>query len=287
MENSVAIHYRQRRGSARRRQDRWSVTPVSGCDVVETASPLRDDTSSGGRLLRGLCSCASKVKKRRSDMDDSYTHALRLIAPTRKPMRAKRDEYVAAPECKDGRTGRSPIKPDDQRHRQVLSPRFVRTGVQNSGHVQPEHTATTQQYGQGHTRPVIYGGRGGVVARLLASHQANRVRFPGGDAPGFSHVGTVRDVATGQQVFLRISRFHNPCTLALLHTPSLHLYRLSRVVQASSLTRRETAYSNHNTRQPTGVTVHQHAGTQFANQRLVTYSPGGSPANSKSSASAQ
>ncbi|KAJ8890427.1 hypothetical protein PR048_009936 [Dryococelus australis] len=36
-------------------------------------------------LLRGLCSCASKVKKKRgSDTGDSYTHAKRLIAPTRK-----------------------------------------------------------------------------------------------------------------------------------------------------------------------------------------------------------
>ncbi|KAJ8866038.1 hypothetical protein PR048_033562 [Dryococelus australis] len=34
-------------------------------------------------LIRGLCTCASKVKKRVSDTGDTNTHAQRLIAPTR------------------------------------------------------------------------------------------------------------------------------------------------------------------------------------------------------------
>ncbi|KAJ8866220.1 hypothetical protein PR048_032063 [Dryococelus australis] len=53
------------------------------------------------------------------------------------------------------------------------------------------------------------GGRGGVVVRLLASHQGEPGSIPGG--PGISHVGIVPDDATCRRVFSGISRFPLPC----------------------------------------------------------------------------
>ncbi|KAJ8877497.1 hypothetical protein PR048_021952 [Dryococelus australis] len=62
--------------------------------------------------------------------------------------------------------------------------------------------------------------RGGVVVRLLASHQGNRIRVPAGSPlpqTGFSHVGIVPDGAAGRRVFSRFFRFPLPCIPALLH----------------------------------------------------------------------
>ncbi|KAJ8871642.1 hypothetical protein PR048_027969 [Dryococelus australis] len=61
-------------------------------------------------------------------------------------------------------------------------------------------------------------GRGGVVARLLASHLGEPGSIPGGVAPGFSHVGIVPDDVAGRRVFSGISRFPHPLISALLHT---------------------------------------------------------------------
>ncbi|KAJ8871548.1 hypothetical protein PR048_027872 [Dryococelus australis] len=58
-------------------------------------------------------------------------------------------------------------------------------------------------------------GRGGVVARLLASHQDEP------DSILCGHIGIVPDNAAGQMVFSRISRFPHPCIPALLHNTSL------------------------------------------------------------------
>ncbi|KAJ8870781.1 hypothetical protein PR048_027080 [Dryococelus australis] len=48
---------------------------------------------------------------------------------------------------------------------------------------------------------------GGVVARLLASHQGQPSLIPSGIAPGFSQVGIAPDDAAGRRVFSEISRF--------------------------------------------------------------------------------
>ncbi|KAJ8867516.1 hypothetical protein PR048_031318 [Dryococelus australis] len=72
-----------------------------------------------------------------------------------------------------------------------------------------------------------YGGRGGVVVRLLASHLGEPDSIPGGVTPGFSHSGIVPDDAAGWRVFLGISRSSRPFVPTLLHTylalPSLAL----------------------------------------------------------------
>ncbi|KAJ8896533.1 hypothetical protein PR048_001877 [Dryococelus australis] len=64
----------------------------------------------------------------------------------------------------------------------------------------------------------IVEGRGGVVARLFASHQGEPGPIPCGVAPGFSRVGIVPDDAAGLRVLSRISRFPRPFIAAPLHT---------------------------------------------------------------------
>ncbi|KAJ8870980.1 hypothetical protein PR048_027282 [Dryococelus australis] len=53
-------------------------------------------------------------------------------------------------------------------------------------------------------------GRGGIVVRLLASHQGEQSYIPGGVTPGFSHVGIAPDDVAGRRVFSGISRFPPP-----------------------------------------------------------------------------
>ncbi|KAJ8880497.1 hypothetical protein PR048_016967 [Dryococelus australis] len=60
--------------------------------------------------------------------------------------------------------------------------------------------------------------------------QANRVRFPGGYAPGFSHVGIVPDYVAGRRVFYGTSHFPRLCIPALLHT---HLTSPSSALKTS------------------------------------------------------
>ncbi|KAJ8876050.1 hypothetical protein PR048_023958 [Dryococelus australis] len=65
------------------------------------------------------------------------------------------------------------------------------------------------------------GGRGGVVVRLIASHQAEPDQIPGGvdpPPPRFLHVGTAPDDAAGYRVFSEISHFPRPCIPDLLHS---------------------------------------------------------------------
>ncbi|KAJ8891608.1 hypothetical protein PR048_004136 [Dryococelus australis] len=61
-------------------------------------------------------------------------------------------------------------------------------------------------------------GHGGVVVRLLASHQGEPDSIPGGVAPGFPHIGIVPDDAVGRWVFSGISRFPRPCIPVLLYS---------------------------------------------------------------------
>ncbi|KAJ8866787.1 hypothetical protein PR048_032648 [Dryococelus australis] len=67
-------------------------------------------------------------------------------------------------------------------------------------------------------------GRGGVVDRLLASHQGEPGSIPDGFAPGSSHVG----ITASRRVFLRISCFPAPPFRRCSMPTSLHPHRLSR-----------------------------------------------------------
>ncbi|KAJ8879820.1 hypothetical protein PR048_020428 [Dryococelus australis] len=73
-------------------------------------------------------------------------------------------------------------------------------------------------------------GRGGVVVRLLTSHQGQPGSISGGIAPGFSQLGIVRDDIAGRWVFSGISRFPRSFIFALLHT---HRTSLSSALRTS------------------------------------------------------
>ncbi|KAJ8889479.1 hypothetical protein PR048_008978 [Dryococelus australis] len=60
-------------------------------------------------------------------------------------------------------------------------------------------------------------GRGGLVVRLLASHQGEPGSIPGGVAPRLSQVGIVPDDAAGQRVSSGISQLSRPLIPALRH----------------------------------------------------------------------
>ncbi|KAJ8883352.1 hypothetical protein PR048_015195 [Dryococelus australis] len=75
-------------------------------------------------------------------------------------------------------------------------------------------------------------GRGGVVVRLLASHQGGEFSGPGAVASGPSHGGNMSDNAVGRQVFSGISRIPRPCIPARLHT---HLALRSSALKNSSV----------------------------------------------------
>ncbi|KAJ8894023.1 hypothetical protein PR048_006633 [Dryococelus australis] len=77
-----------------------------------------------------------------------------------------------------------------------------------------------------------WGSPGGVVVRLLASHQGEPGSIPGRATPGSSHVGIVPDDAAGRRVFSRISRFPPPFISVLLHT---HLASPSSALRTSML----------------------------------------------------
>ncbi|KAJ8881656.1 hypothetical protein PR048_018142 [Dryococelus australis] len=65
-------------------------------------------------------------------------------------------------------------------------------------------------------------GRGGVVVRAYSPPtKANRVRFPAGSLPGFSHVGIVPDDVVNQRVFSGIPRFPRSSLLTLHSLASL------------------------------------------------------------------
>ncbi|KAJ8888309.1 hypothetical protein PR048_007796 [Dryococelus australis] len=89
----------------------------------------------------------------------------------------------------------------------------------------------------------VYGGRGGIAVRLLASHIGEPGSIPGGVAPGFSHVGIVPYDFTGLRVFSGISYFSSPfsfrrCSIPRIasHSSSLKTSML-RSAQISSLIR--------------------------------------------------
>ncbi|KAJ8891247.1 hypothetical protein PR048_010762 [Dryococelus australis] len=77
-------------------------------------------------------------------------------------------------------------------------------------------------------------GRGGVLVRLLASHQDEPGSSPGGATPGFSYVITAPNDVAGRRAFSGISRFPRPCIPPLLRTrvaspsPALKTSMLSR-----------------------------------------------------------
>ncbi|KAJ8896824.1 hypothetical protein PR048_002170 [Dryococelus australis] len=90
-------------------------------------------------------------------------------------------------------------------------------------------SVTRRQFGRSFTiYSNIVEGRGGVVVRLLASHQGEPGSIPFGVAPGFSHVGIGPDDAADGRVFSGISRFPRPLIPALIHTRINHPHRLSR-----------------------------------------------------------
>ncbi|KAJ8879793.1 hypothetical protein PR048_020401 [Dryococelus australis] len=64
---------------------------------------------------------------------------------------------------------------------------------------------------QWHNIHITPRGRGGLVARLLASHLGEQCPIPGGGAPGFSQVGIVQDDAASRRVLSGISCFPHPC----------------------------------------------------------------------------
>ncbi|KAJ8866214.1 hypothetical protein PR048_032057 [Dryococelus australis] len=76
-------------------------------------------------------------------------------------------------------------------------------------------------------------GRGGVVARLLATHPGELGSIPDVIAPGCLQVGIVPDDAAVRRVFPGVSRFPHPCIPALLHT---HLASPSSALETSMLT---------------------------------------------------
>ncbi|KAJ8868930.1 hypothetical protein PR048_030471 [Dryococelus australis] len=80
-----------------------------------------------------------------------------------------------------------------------------------------------------------------VLVRPLASHQGEPGSFPGGVAPGFSHVGIMPDAAPDRWVFLGISRFPLPYIPTMLHAhlalpSSAFKTSILRAAQISSLT---------------------------------------------------
>ncbi|KAJ8889208.1 hypothetical protein PR048_008706 [Dryococelus australis] len=107
-------------------------------------------------------------------------------------------------------------------------------------------------------------GRGGVVVRLLASHQGERSSISGGVALGPSYVEIVPDDTAGRRVFSGFSRFPRPRSAALLHThlasPSSALkISLLRAAQNSPLpstfTRREAAVAERLARRSTTTVI--------------------------------
>ncbi|KAJ8876828.1 hypothetical protein PR048_021275 [Dryococelus australis] len=76
------------------------------------------------------------------------------------------------------------------------------------------------------------GGRGGVVVRLLDSHQDEPCSISGGVALGFLYVGIVPDDAAGRRVFSGISRYTRPCIkrrsilTSLCHSSALKTWML-------------------------------------------------------------
>ncbi|KAJ8879967.1 hypothetical protein PR048_020588 [Dryococelus australis] len=85
-------------------------------------------------------------------------------------------------------------------------------------------------------------GGGGLVVRLVDSHQGEPSSIPGGVASAFSRVGIAPDDATARRVFSGVSRSYRPFIPALLHThlvsPSSALNSsMLRATQTSSLTR--------------------------------------------------
>ncbi|KAJ8895335.1 hypothetical protein PR048_000661 [Dryococelus australis] len=63
----------------------------------------------------------------------------------------------------------------------------------------------------------MFRSRGGIVVRLLASHQGEPGSIPDGVAPVYSHVGIMPDDGAGRRDFSGICRFLRRCITELLH----------------------------------------------------------------------
>ncbi|KAJ8877615.1 hypothetical protein PR048_022070 [Dryococelus australis] len=112
----------------------------------------------------------------------------------------------------------------------------TRGGVLALFNLPPAHTNQLLylSYCDNSTIESLRGGRGVVVARLLAYLQGEPGSIPGRLPPGFSHVGIVWDNAAGRWVFSGISRFPPPCPCipALLH---IHITSPSSALKTSML----------------------------------------------------
>ncbi|KAJ8869878.1 hypothetical protein PR048_028887 [Dryococelus australis] len=84
------------------------------------------------------------------------------------------------------------------------------TGLPNLPHPRPAAHQPIAPREAGFTDLIRRWGRGGVVVRLLVSHQGEPGSIPGGVAPGFSHVEIVLGDAAGQRVFSLTSHFPRP-----------------------------------------------------------------------------
>ncbi|KAJ8882789.1 hypothetical protein PR048_014603 [Dryococelus australis] len=108
----------------------------------------------------------------------------------------------------------------------------------------------------------LHRGRGGVVGRLLTSHQGKLGSIPGGVASGFSQVGIVPDDAAGRRVFLGIFSFPNTCVPELLHT---HLTPPSSALNTSMLRAAQISSPTH----PVELGV-EHRRNEGAGKREIT-----------------
>ncbi|KAJ8896996.1 hypothetical protein PR048_002342 [Dryococelus australis] len=109
-------------GGPRRRQLKWSLGAVGTQEGTECARELSDPQHKpsllpiASTIIRGLCSCEFKVKKRGNHTGDSSTHSWHLITPTRKTCSvsvhiAELDISLRSP------LRRVPIRPEHHRER--------------------------------------------------------------------------------------------------------------------------------------------------------------------------
>ncbi|KAJ8869245.1 hypothetical protein PR048_030817 [Dryococelus australis] len=109
-------------------------------------------------------------------------------------------------------------------------------------------------------------GRGGAVARLLASYQRETGSIPGGATPGILHVEIVLNDVPGQWVFWGIFRFPRPWIAKLLHT---HANSPLSTLKSSIV-----ELQRHGMEQPLADWLREAAGTGLGSEWLMHTSEG-------------
>ncbi|KAJ8867282.1 hypothetical protein PR048_031081 [Dryococelus australis] len=212
------------------------LSPSMACRLLALSQSL---------MLRGLCSCASKVKKRGSDTGDTNTHAWRLIAPTRKSCSVsvtkddvERSRWLRTTNLRVPTLNFSPANTSSKNGVVRISEAPTKTGniSQCAGvhsrldsPVQLKLMSIVQQTLSPEDNSCdICLISGGIESRLLASHLGDPDSIPGGG--GGVRFQRFRDDVAGRRVFSVISRFSHICIPALLY---IHLASPSSALKIS------------------------------------------------------